>query len=67
MAMIERTLKNKLLDLAAKYPVVTLIGPRESGKSTLLKSLFGDFQYLSLEDPDTRLFAMNDPRSILCT
>jgi len=65
--MIERTLKNKLLDLAAKYPVVTLTGPRQSGKSTLLKSLFRDFQYVSFEDPDTRLFAMNDPRSFLRT
>ncbi len=65
--MIERTLKTKLLELVSKNPVVTLTGPRQSGKSTLLKSLFSDFQYVSLEDPDIRLFAENDPRSFLRT
>lgn len=65
--MIERILKNKLLEMASKYPVITLTGPRQSGKSTLLKSLFPDYQYVSLEDPDMRLFAQNDPRGFLTT
>ena len=65
--MIERELKNKLSELITKYPVVTLTGPRQSGKSTLLKSLFPDYQYVSLEDPDMRLFAGEDPRGFLTT
>lgn len=65
--MIERALKIKLLELIQKYPIVTLTGPRQSGKSTLLKSLFADYQYVSLEDPDTRSFAQNDPRGFINT
>jgi len=60
--MIERLLKDKLLEMVGKYPVVTLTGPRQSGKSTLLRSTFTDYQYVSMEDPDTQLFAVDDPR-----
>lgn len=65
--MVERTLHNKLIELAAQYPVVTLTGPRQSGKSTLLKHAFSDYQYLSLEDLDMREFAQNDPRGFLAS
>ena len=65
--MIERVLKTKLLEMAAKYPIVTVTGPRQSGKSTLLKASFPDYQYVSLEDPDMRLFATDDPRGFLAT
>jgi len=65
--MIERILKNKLLELITKYPIVTLTGPRQSGKSTLLRTSFPDYQYVSLEDPDMRLFALEDPRGFLTT
>lgn len=65
--MVERTLHSKLIDLAAKYPVITLTGPRQSGKSTLLKHAFADFQYVSLEDIDMREFAQSDPRGFLST
>ena len=65
--MIERTLKQKLLTLSEQYPVVTLTGPRQSGKSTLLKNTFPNYQYVSLEDPDVRDFAQNDPRGFLKT
>jgi predicted AAA+ superfamily ATPase len=44
-----------------KYPILALTGPRQSGKTTLLKELFPDYQYLSLENPDLRAFAENDP------
>lgn len=67
MRMIERILKTKLLEMAAKYPIVTVTGPRQSGKSTLLKASFPDYQYVSLEDPDMRLFATDDPRGFLAT
>ncbi|AGY53237.1 hypothetical protein BRDCF_p610 [Bacteroidales bacterium CF] len=65
--MIERTLKIKLLDLINKYPIVTLTGPRQSGKSTLLRASFPDYKYVSLEDPDMRLFSTEDPRGFLAT
>ena len=63
--MIERTLSEKLLQLSDKYPIVTLTGPRQSGKSTLLKSSFPQYKYLSLEDLDMREFASADPRGFI--
>lgn len=65
--MIQRTLQSALSRFAAKYPVVTLTGPRQSGKSTLLKMTFPDYQYVSLEDLDMREFAASDPRGFLAT
>lgn len=65
--MIHRTLQTSLERLATKYPVITLTGPRQSGKSTLLRYAFPDFQYISLEDLDLRDFATNDPRGFLAT
>lgn len=65
--MIGRTLKSKLTEMSTKYPIVTLTGPRQSGKSTLLKNSFPDYKYVSLEDPDMRLFATEDPRGFLTT
>lgn len=65
--MIERILRSKLLEMTSKYPIVTLTGPRQSGKSTLLKMSFPTYQYVSLEDPDMRLFAAEDPRGFLAT
>ena len=53
--------------MANKYPIVTLTGPRQSGKSTLLRNSFQDYEYVSLEDPDMRLFATDDPRGFLST
>ena len=63
--MIDRTLKTTLEHLASKYPVITLTGPRQSGKSTLLKHVFPEYRYISLEDLDMREFAANDPRGFL--
>lgn len=67
MSMIPRALEGKIKSLAQKYPVVTLTGPRQSGKSTLLKASFQDYRYVSLEDPDIRLFAQEDPRGFVQT
>ncbi|MDL2262070.1 ATP-binding protein [Bacteroidales bacterium OttesenSCG-928-I21] len=65
--MINRIITRKLLELTKKYPVVTLTGPRQSGKSTLLKNTFPDYEYVSLEDIDMRIFAQSDPRGFLST
>jgi predicted AAA+ superfamily ATPase len=48
--------------MAKEYPVVTIIGPRQSGKTTLAKALFADHEYVNLEEPDTREFAQKYPR-----
>jgi len=63
--MIQRELKNKLIHLADKFPVISVTGPRQSGKTTLIKTTFPEYKYETLEDPDTRLFAQNDPRAFL--
>ena len=65
--MIPRTITNKLSDMSRKYPIVTLTGPRQSGKSTLLRTVFSDYRYVSLEELDMRLFATEDPRGFLST
>jgi predicted AAA+ superfamily ATPase len=45
----------------SKFPVLAVTGPRQSGKTTLLKALFDDYRYVSLENPDTRSFALEYP------
>jgi hypothetical protein len=62
---IERHLGATLRKVAQEYPAVTLTGPRQSGKTTLLKAVFPDHAYASLEDPDVRAFALDDPRGFL--
>ena len=51
--------------LAREFKVVAIIGPRQSGKTTLAQAVFGDRPYVSLEDPDQRQFAEEDPRRFL--
>lgn len=63
--MIDRSITNKIKQLAAKFPVITVTGPRQSGKSTLVKKIFSKLPYTTLEDPDVRLFASTDPRGFL--
>jgi uncharacterized protein len=63
--MIPRTLQKALLRLAEAYPVVTVTGPRQSGKTTLCRATFPDTDLVSLEDPDHRRFALEDPRGFL--
>jgi len=49
----------------SKFPILALTGPRQSGKTTLLRALFADYRYVSLENPDTRSFAVDDPVGFL--
>ncbi|MDD5186280.1 MAG: ATP-binding protein [Paludibacter sp.] len=62
---IKREIISPIRDLISKYPVLAVTGPRQSGKTTLLRTIFPDFQYVSLENPDTRNFAETDPNSFL--
>ncbi len=62
---ISREIYNELIELCHTFPVVTITGPRQSGKTTLLKNVFPDKKYVSLEDPDIRQMAVSDPRSFL--
>lgn len=63
--MIQRVLAKKLAETAAKYPVLTVTGPRQSGKTTLARHVFKDYQYVSLEEPDNVKMAQEDPRGFL--
>ena len=65
-AYISRSLEPVIQKAAREFPAVVLIGPRQSGKTTLIKYLFGErYPIISLESPDVRLIAMNDPRGFL--
>ncbi len=63
--MIERTLSVKLASLVKKFQVITLTGPRQSGKTTLVRAVFPSLPYVSLEEPDIRQIAITDPRGFL--
>jgi len=63
--MIRRDLETVLKKVAQQYPVVTLTGPRQSGKTTLVQAAFPGHDYASLEEPDVRAFALEDPRGFL--
>lgn len=65
--MIERIAKIKLKDLAKKFKAIAITGARQSGKTTLVKEVFKDKPYVSLENPDIRNFALQDPRGFLQT
>ncbi|MEI6510355.1 MAG: ATP-binding protein [bacterium] len=63
--MIPRDIREELVRSAAEYPVATILGPRQSGKTTLARMTFPDKPYFSLEDPDLRMAAEADPRGFL--
>jgi uncharacterized protein len=62
-----RSLQGTLRQRAAQYPVVTLTGPRQSGKTTLARSTFPGHAYINLEQPDQRQFALADPRGFVAS
>jgi len=63
--MINREIASIIIKLRRQFPVITLTGPRQSGKTTLLRSIYTDLPYVSLEDIDIRKNAINDPRGFL--
>jgi len=65
MNVINRHIYKAIREYQTKYPILALTGPRQSGKTTLLKSLFPDYRYVSLENPDARDFALKDPNGFL--
>jgi len=62
---IPRAMAVTLQARAAAFPVLTVTGPRQSGKTTLCRQSFGDLPYANLERPDMRDFAREDPRGFL--
>lgn len=62
---IPRTMGSAIKEAAQYFPVITLTGPRQSGKSTLLRHLYADIPYFSMEDPDIRMTVKNDPKGFL--
>ena len=65
MNYLHRDIEKEALELAANYPVLTITGPRQSGKTTLARHLFRDLPYYSFENPDIRSLVTNDPRKFL--
>lgn len=63
--MIDRTISSIVQQLGKQYPVVTVTGPRQSGKTTLCRAIFPEKPYVNLEAPDIRRFALEDPRGFL--
>ena len=64
-AMIARRIASVIREAARSFPVVSLFGPRQSGKTTLVRSMFPDYHYINLENPETRRFFSEDPKSLL--
>ena len=60
--LIQREMSGHVLRMAKEYPVLTIIRPRQSGKTTLARMLFPDHKYINLEEPDNRAFAQKYPR-----
>jgi len=63
--MIQREITKKLLEISNYYQIITVTGPRQSGKTTLIKDVFKELPYVLLETPDIRQRAQEDPKSFL--
>jgi len=63
--MIQRDITKELFSQLKEYPVITVLGPRQAGKTTLVRELLADYDYVNLENPETRQFAIDDPKAFL--
>lgn len=63
--MIQREAETEIIALANQFKAVAIVGPRQSGKTTLVRSIFKNKDYVNFENPDIRLFAIEDPRGFL--
>ena len=63
--MIQRFIEPQLQRLAAQFPVITITGPRQSGKTTLAQHHFKNYDYVNLEEPEIRTYATEDPKGFL--
>lgn len=63
--MVTREIGKVVTEMASTFPAVAIMGPRQCGKTTLAKMMFPRLPYVTLEDPDVRLAAQNDPRYFL--
>lgn len=64
---VHRQIEGRIREMCEKFPIVSVTGPRQSGKTTLLRELFSDYRYISMENPDMQDFALQDPRRFLAT
>ena len=65
--MIPRKAEEEIKSLSKQFKAIAVTGPRQSGKTTLVRKVFSDKQYVNLENPDIRRFAIDDPRGFLST
>ena len=63
--MIQRFIEPQLQRLTAQFPVITITGPRQSGKTTLAQHHFSGYDYVNLEEPEIRTYAIEDPKGFL--
>lgn len=64
---VHRNIEARVREMCRKFPIVSVTGPRQSGKTTLLREVFPEYRYISLENPDYQDFAQQDPRRFLDT
>lgn len=62
---LPRNIAQEILKYKTKYPALAITGPRQSGKTTVIKQIFHDYKYISLENLNNRTFAENDPKKFL--
>lgn len=65
--MYQRILKDEIIKSSNEYPVLTIVGPRQSGKTTLTRMVFPDYNYVNLEQPEYRNLAIEDPKTFFHT